>query len=369
MKAFRSGLCLLTAAVLIAGCSSNGGGGVVPGGASPQGSNLVPDLSMNAGPTQHYGVVPMLGTELAVRESQTLEAISSNDLHYRGGTGGVGVTSGQPKVYLVFYGSQWGTQGKNSAGYVTFTGDPAHMAPYENAMFAGLGTNSEKWSAVMTQYCDGTSATVGATKCTSTANHIPYPSGTVVAGIWEDTSVKSPAAATANQLAAEAEKAATHFGNTTAASNRYTQYLIISPHGTDPNDYKTGGFCAWHDYTGDGYTVTGPLLAFTNMPYITDVGSSCGANFVNSGTAGALDGVSIVAGHEYAETLTDQFPAGGWTANSGAETGDLCAWKTSGAGKSQDVTFATGTFAMQGTWSNLANKGSGGCVISGPIVL
>jgi len=32
------------------------------------------------------------------------------------------------------------------------------------------------------------------------------------------------------------------------------------------------------------------------MPYVTDLGASCGENFVNGGSAGLLDGFSIVNG-------------------------------------------------------------------------
>src|SRR5207249_686946 len=67
-------------------------------------------------------------------------------------------------------------------------------------------------------------------------------------------------------------------------------------------------------------------FAFTNLPYVTDMGASCGANYVNAGTAGALDGVTIVEGHEYAETISDQNPAGGWTDAAGYENADKCAW-------------------------------------------
>jgi serine protease len=102
-------------------------------------------------------------------------------------------------------------------------------------------------------------------------------------------------------------------------------------------------------------------MNFTNLPYVPDAGPGCGAGFVNPGNV--LDGVSIVGGHEYAETLTDEFPAGGWTANDGEEIGDLCAWKTSGGGKTQNLALTTGTFAVQGLWSNRANTGFGGCVI------
>jgi hypothetical protein len=45
------------------------------------------------------------------------------------------------------------------------------------------------------------------------------------------------------------------------------------------------------------------------MPYITDAGASCGANFNGLGTN---SGITIVGGHEFAETETDIFPNTGW---------------------------------------------------------
>ena len=311
-----------------------------------------------------HGLVPMLG-----RGTASAAACSSKCLHFRGGNDGVGVTTGHQKVYLVFWGSQWGTQGTNTQGFATFSGDPDGVAPDLQAFFTGLGSSTDKWSGVMTQYCEGVA--VGATRCPSSAAHVAYPTGGALAGVWEDTSAASPAQSTAHQLAVEAENAATHFGNTTTASNRDAQYVILSPTGTNPDNYQRNGFCAWHDFSGDntldgGGGASGPLLAFTNMPYVPDVGASCGAGFVNPGNV--LDGVTIVDGHEYAETITDQFPAGGWTANNGEENGDLCAWKTSGAGHVQNISLSTGTFAVQGTWSNLASSGRGGCAISHSIV-
>src|SRR5262245_2767259 len=35
-------------------------------------------------------------------------------LSYNGGVNGIGVTSGTPKVYLVFWGTQWGTAGTDA---------------------------------------------------------------------------------------------------------------------------------------------------------------------------------------------------------------------------------------------------------------
>ena len=101
---------------------------------------------------------------------------------------------------------------------------------------------------------------------------------------------------------------------------------------------------------------------FRNLPYLSDVGASCGAGFVNAGSS--LDGYTIVEGHEYAETITDQNPAGGWTATSGQENADECAWISSGQGKSANVTMGNGSYPMQSTWSNDTNR----CDISHPTV-
>jgi serine protease len=299
-------------------------------------------------------------------------AASANDLNYGGGIDGIGVTTGHEKVYLVFYGSQWGTQGTDGNGNVTLSGDPSGEAPYVQQFLKGLGTDSELWSGVMTQYCDGVGT--GSQSCpASNTEHVAYPSGGALAGVWVDESTSSPSSATGHQLGAEAVNAAAHFGNTTAASNRDAQYVILSPTGTNPDGWLTNGFCAWHDYNGDSTLSGGPVtspygdIAFTNLPYITDAGTSCGQDFVNSN--GTLDGVSIVEGHEYAETITDQNPPGGWTDSSGSETGDKCAWITPGtSGGSFDLTLATGTFAVQTTWANDGSGGSGSCEGSHAIV-
>ncbi|GLQ88352.1 hypothetical protein [Dyella flagellata] len=305
---------------------------------------------------------------------------STKTLSYGGGVDGIGVTSGQPKVYLVVYGSQWGTAGTDANGNMTLSGDAAGAVPHLQQMFKGLGTNGELWSGTMTQYCDGSLVGTGATSCPSAAAHVGYPAaGTVYAGIWYDNSVASPSQATGAQLAQEAINAAAHFGNTTAASNRYVQYVILSPSGTHPDGFNTtsGNFCAWHDYNGDttlsGGAVSSPYgdVAFTNMPYVLDMTTSCGENYVNSGSAGVVDGFSIVNGHEYAETVTDQNPAGGWTnhqrhsRSNGEENADECAWIAPGTvGGAANVAMATGSFAMQATWSNDTNS----CAISHPVV-
>jgi PKD repeat protein len=326
-------------------------------------------MDMRAWAATHRPVHPSVETgKLQGREADnaaTAAAGGAGTLSFGGGVEGVGVTSGKPKVYLVFWGSQWGTASTDANGSLHLSGDPRNAAPYMQAWIKGLGTNGETWSGVMTQYCDGPLVANGAVACPTGAAHVGYPTGGALAGVWYDNSATAPSSARGNQLANEAVKAAAHFGNTSPASNRYAQYIIMSPTRTHPDGFNTpgGNFCAWHSFNGDttlsGGAVASPYgdIAFTNMPYVSDLGSSCGQNFVSS----ALDGFSLVGGHEYAETLTDQFPAGGWINNTGSaangeENGDECAWIRSGQGASALVATATGSFAMQSTWSNDTNR-------------
>ncbi|MBV9379118.1 MAG: hypothetical protein JO242_00405, partial [Streptosporangiaceae bacterium] len=103
------------------------------------------------------------------------------------------------------------------------------------------------------------------------------------------------------------------------------------------------------DYTSSG----AGNIPYTNMPYVLDAGSSCGANSVQ----GPLDGFSIVAGHEYAETLTDPEAGSGWLDAQGSEIGDKCAWQNLFV-----LNLSTGSFAMQPLWSNNDN----GCTQQAP---
>ena len=240
-------------------------------------------------------------------------------------------------------------------------------------MFKDIGTGNELWSADLTQWCDGPNVSSGATSCPSNANFIPYQSGGVLSGVWYDNSAASPSAATGHQLGVEAVNAAAHFGNTTAASNRDAYYVILSPHGTNPDNYQ-GQYCAWHDYNGDSTLTGGAVtsnygdIAFSNQPYNMDSGSGCGVGFVNS--PGTLDGWTMTLGHEWHEMMSDQNPAGGWTNHTGSsyngqENSDECAWISPGTtGGAANVTMGTGTFAEQASWSNDTNA----CAISHPIV-
>jgi serine protease len=352
-KSVRNGV--LLAACCLAACSS------VP--TQPPVETYSNPYSPRYNHWYRHGAVPTRETLVRMRSWESSQRSSwlpaaggsPNTLAYGGGIDGIGVTSGVPRVYLVFFGSQWAS----GAG-----GDPNGVSMFLQALFTGIGTAGEQWSGTMTQYCDGPTVRKGATSCNpATTPHVGYPGQGALAGVWFDVSAPAPANATTAQLGQEAIAAAGHFGNTTPESNRYAQYFVVSPAGTHPDGFNTpsANFCGWHNYQQSAYGD----IAYSNMPYVTDAGSSCGQNFVNPGPQGLLDGVSIVSGHEYAETLTDQNPPGGWTNPfTGEEAADECAFISSGQGAAANVPMGTGAFAMQSIWSNDTNE----CEISHPIL-
>lgn len=322
------------------------------------------------------GVLPALtryAEMLRWARAHQISAATARNLAWNGGWHGMGVTTGHPKVYLVFYGSQWGRPGRDRHGDLTLSGDPAGAAPYLQRFLKGLGTGNERWSGVVTQYCQA--VRVDARSCPrSNRQHVAYPAGGALAGVWADESTRSPRAAFAYQLGVEAVRAAAHFGNKTRKANRNAQYIIMSPTGTDPDGWLEAGFCAWHDWSGDTLQGGGPVpsrfgpVLFTNLPYLPDDGKHCSTNYVNKGRRGILDGFSMDLGHEYAETLTDNVPVTGWSVNLN-EPGDLClAIKPGKPGGAFNLKLTTGTFAMQTIWANDASHGHGGCEASHPII-
>jgi hypothetical protein len=262
----------------------------------------------------------------------------SNELSYHGGIGGIGVETA-PRVYVVFWGSQWNNN------------DPSGEAALVQNFLNGAGGSS--WLNSVTQYCQGVSS--GTVFCSGAGAAAGNPSGILV-GVWFDNTSAAASQPSQSQLAAEAVKAAGHFGNTSASSNASSQYVIATAHGNNASGFGTQ-YCAYHSATSSSYG----NVAYTNLPYITDAGASCGANFNGLGPNA---GITIVEGHEMAETISDQFPNGGWLDSSGEENGDKCAWISSGQGASATVKLSTGTFPVQSLWSNAFNNGAGGCVLS-----
>jgi serine protease len=277
------------------------------------------------------------------RPGAVQSAGTSNELNYHGGIGGIGVET-TPQIYLVLWGSQWNNN------------DPSGEEAILQNFYSGVGGSS--WSNSVIQYCQGVPGGTGFCNGTgSAAGNQQNPN--MFAGVWNDNTSPAPQKPKQSQIAAEAARAAGHIGNTSASKNASVQYVIATAHG-----YNSSGFgfqyCAWHSSTSSSYG----NIAYTNLPYITDAGASCGANFNG---LGRFAGITIVSGHEMGETITDQFPSTGWLDPNGAENGDKCAWISSGQGAAADVTLTNGyRFPVQSLWSNAFNTNSGGCVLSYP---
>jgi hypothetical protein len=260
--------------------------------------------------------------------------VGSINLSFHGGNPGVEKPLGA-SVYLVFWGSQWSS-------------DPSGETTILMNFFNHVGGSG--WNNSVTQYCDHVS--VGATTCTATrAQKATNPTG-ALAGSWNDTSSAAPSNASQSQLAAEAIRAAATFNNTAAGSNSAVQYVILTPTGFGASGAGSS-YCAWHSSTSSSYGT----IAYTNMPYVTDYGWHCGANFNGLGPNA---GITIVEGHEFAETESDIYPNGGWLDGNGAENGDKCAWISSGQGAAANVSMNGASFPVQSLWSNATTN----CVLS-----
>ena len=260
------------------------------------------------------------------------------NLKYGGGVGGIGVETA-PRVYLVFWGSQWNGN------------DPSGEAALLTSFLGDVGGSS--WLNSVTQYCQGVAT--GTITCPSGSQKAGNPTS-ILAGVWYDNTSSAPSRPRQSQLAAEAVAAAAHFGNTTAGSNASVQYVIATASGFSASGFGTQ-YCAYHSYSSSARG----NVAYTNLPYITDAGASCGANFAGLGPKA---GITMVEGHELAETMTDQFPSGGWLDSGGAENADKCAWISSGQGASANVLLSGHLYPVQSLWSNAFNLGKGGCVNS-----
>lgn len=248
--------------------------------------------------------------------TRTAESIITGAMTYHGGP-----VQTAPKIYIVHWGSasQWGS------------GDIDGVATYYQNFISGVG--GSQWMSSVTQYTQSNGQGVG------------NAAGSY-AGTWNDTTNAIPSLTRSrtyqSSIAAEGQRAAAHFGDYSASAS----YVIMIPHGIGVSGFGTQ-YCAWHSST----SATGGRIAYTNLPYIPDAGGSCGVGSVNS--PGTDDGVSIVGGHEQAETETDPQPNTGWLDSGNNENGDKCAWVNL-----QNTSFSTGTFPTQPLWSNSAN----GCV-------
>ncbi len=205
-----------------------------------------------------------------------------------------------PKVYLVLWGNWQTADSFGEAGYL-------------NRFFAGVGGTS--WASTLTQYSSRSGA------ITNTPN--------ILKGVWNDTTTP-PASLSDSVAAQEALAARQHFLG--GISDPDALFVVATPENV-ANGVQ--GACAWHNAATGG-------IPYVALPYLANY-TPCGAQMFGS----ALDGVSIVAGHELAEAMTDPEPWTGWADLSKQEIGDKCGWD--GLYQAQ---LANGTYPMQPVWSN-----------------
>ena len=309
MRIFHRLAALAAAASLLAACA--GGGSTAVPQAPTTGQSIHQPVTnpltvTDEGLTLHLypAIATASGLRAALAAHRSGQASTSN-LQWGGGP-----VQHNPKIYIIFWGSKWTSTNSVYQTTVNF--------------FSGL--NGSQWNGTVTQYSDSSA-------------HISNDA--TVAGTWIDTS-SVPLRPTSSNVGSEAERGVQHFGFAGTDAN----YIVAIEQGHDPRGFRTS-WCAWHSSESESQGV----VSFTNLPYMPDGGASCGAGSVNS--PGTNDGVSIVGGHEEAETETDPQPSSGWVDNSGSEIGDKCAWINL-----QNTSFSTGTFPTQPLWSNSA----GGCV-------
>ncbi len=196
-----------------------------------------------------------------------------------------------PKMYLIFW------------GYKRY-GDPDSVEPLLEQYAKNMGGSSH--NNIETQYYEVVSGST---------SYITNPKGQL-GGVWSDDSA-APKSPTDQDVAGEALKSIAHLGY-----DPNGLYVVATPHGHSTQGFGTN-WCAYHSYT---FYSSNKLLVYDNFPYMPDV-SDCGKNEIEppSDESGIDEGVTIMAGHEYGEGITDPEPYTGWNGVSG-EIGDYCAW-------------------------------------------
>jgi hypothetical protein len=256
-----------------------------------------------------------------VEYGEAANPTSTKLLTYRGGA-----VQQSPRIYLVLWGPSWFTGG-----------DPNGVAARLHYFYQGVGGSS--WANVLKQY-------------TSNYGTFGNPSGQYRGWLQDTTPV--PQFPTMDEVAQAARRAAARVNDL----SYNTQFVIAMPWGVVDQNSTLHGWCGWHNYTYVGSSwITYTSLPYT--PYMDTLGRGCGGGRVN-GSNGKLDGVTIIAGHEYAESVNNPSLTAYLDAD-GSENGDKCSWTNL-----QNRTLANGyAFPVQPSWSNQwRNQYGYGCYYS-----
>ena len=277
-----------------------------------------------------------------------------------------------PQVFLIFWGSWWVSNGSSEQKQLT-------------AFFEGLGGKGDKWSTIANQYY----YTQEEKDHQTITSYPDLGSGPVLLGDSAKTGsivdpTDPPQSPTEDQLAAEA--ALTWQVSATAAKNPNTTNLIpivVTPSGVISSyDVQHNNACGHHNWN---YYYSKVVSMYQPFPWaevsydMASRGSSKKGDFgCNYGTR-TSGGLTIGAGHEFLESVTDPFPPdtgtpqtdpsgqsfgleGGWinpdNGDPSGEIGDAC--RPDNVDTVFPLKLSTGTFSVQEIWSNAKH----GCVKS-----
>ncbi|HVA32904.1 MAG TPA: hypothetical protein VNG31_02075 [Candidatus Baltobacteraceae bacterium] len=189
--------------------------------------------------------------------------------------------------------------------------------PRIEAFLRGVG--GSPWLATVTEY----------PQRNKTIQNVPNQ----LVGVWYDNT-PTPG------LIDEAIRAAKHFHST----GRTAQFFLLSAHGHNMGGFGTV-YCSMRTFLA--HVGGGPSTPVaTYLGYMPDAGRACGANAVNRGRSGRLDGITLFAGSQLAGFQTDAHAAAWSHSSNGAEIADPC-WK-----RLVDLRLPTGTFPVSSLWSN-----------------
>jgi serine protease len=311
-------------AVLLASCGQNNGTSTLPGAVGAQSQTHQTQVASKLQDGLQLGRV-----EMPIRGHQAVHRDLSGLL-----TWGNGAVQHNPVIYVIYWG--WKDTAKNKKA------DPDDMEPTLNKFLANVGGSN--WLSTVTQYYDSTG------DINSPTGQYAYATKKVACGVTGSHCIQDktvpPLFPSDSQIQQEAAKLVAKFG-----ANANASYVVQTEHGHNTSGFGTE-FCAYHG----AFTSGGAIIAYTNLPYIPDAGANCGAGFVNN--PGTLDGVTIVEGHELAETQTDPgADYSGWGGPDG-EIGDICAWDSTTS--NQAINGAT--FPVQPLYSDVASA----CTLTGP---
>lgn len=292
-------------AFAMAGCASNGAMTPVSG---PAASALVQTGGHGAGWIHDGNVAYHTPIFMATRDHASPQ-VSGIMFNYYGGT-----VLTKPKAYLILW------------GYKKY-GDPDKVAALLEAYLKNMGGTG--YTNIYTQYYQDIS---------NKTTYVTNPKKQY-GGVWDDEKDAVPSNPTDGQVAAESLVGMKHFGYDVNAS-----YIVATPTGHSSAGFGTS-WCAYHSNTYSGSN----MVSYTNLPYMPDAGGSCGANIIGApkDESSTDEGVTIVEGHEYGESVTDPNPGEGWYNFSYGEIGDACAWTNI-----QNDTFGKKQYTAQPMYSN-----------------